>query len=108
MLAHLNGGRADGTCERRLASYVRPDLLILNFGLKPLGGVGPEDLYEVINERYEKGSLILTVMSPSRPVEPAGTGENANTAFPDAWTAPTPRRAQAPQARRLVINMWKG
>ena len=61
MLAHLNGGRADGTYERRLASYVRPDLLILDdFGLKPLAGPGPEDLYEVINERYEKGSLIVT------------------------------------------------
>jgi len=61
MLAHLNGGRADGTYERRLASYVRADLLILDdFGLKPLTGPGPEDLYEVINERYEKGSLIVT------------------------------------------------
>jgi DNA replication protein DnaC len=61
MLAHLNGGRADGTYERRLASCVRPDLLILDdFGLKPLAAPGPEDLYEIINERYEKGSLIVT------------------------------------------------
>jgi DNA replication protein DnaC len=61
MLAHLNGGRADGTYERRLAAYVRPDLLILDdFGLKPLLPPGPEDFYEVINERYEKGSLIVT------------------------------------------------
>lgn len=61
MLAHLNGGRADGTYERRLAGYVRPDLLILDdFGLKALSSPGPEDLYEVVNERYEKGSLIVT------------------------------------------------
>jgi DNA replication protein DnaC len=61
MLAHLHGGRADGTYERRLAGYVRPDLLILDdFGLKPLLPPAPEDLYEVINERYEKGSLIVT------------------------------------------------
>jgi DNA replication protein DnaC len=61
MLAHLNGGRADGTYERRLAAHVRPDLLILDdFGLKPLLPPGPEDFYEVINERYEKGSLIVT------------------------------------------------
>ena len=61
MLTHLNGGRADGTYERRLAAYVRPDLLILDdFGLKPLLPPAPEDLYEVINERYEKGSLIVT------------------------------------------------
>jgi len=61
MLAHLNGGRADGTYERRLIAYVRCDLLILDdFGLKPLHPPGPEDFYEVINERYEKGSLIVT------------------------------------------------
>lgn len=61
MLQHLNGGRADGSWERRLATYLRPDLLILDdFGLKPLQTPGPEDLYDIINERYEKGSLLIT------------------------------------------------
>src|SRR5919108_995649 len=53
MLGHLHGGRADGTYERRLLIYTRPDVLILDdFGLKPLPAAGPEDFYEVINERY--------------------------------------------------------
>jgi DNA replication protein DnaC len=57
MLAHLAGGRADGTHEQRLARYTRPDLLVLDdFGLKALRPPGPEDLYDVINERYEKAS----------------------------------------------------
>jgi DNA replication protein DnaC len=61
MLAHLNGGRADGTYERRLAVYLRPELIILDdFGLKTLRGFEPEDLYEVINERYERGSILAT------------------------------------------------
>ena len=61
MLKHLNGGRADGSWDRRLASYLRADLLILDdFGLKPLTPPSPEDLYDVINERYEKGSIVLT------------------------------------------------
>lgn len=61
MLQHLHGGRADGTLERRLQTYLRPDLLILDdFGLKPLRSPGPEDLYDIINERYEKGSILLT------------------------------------------------
>lgn len=61
MLAHLNAGRADGTYERRLASYVRPDVLILDdFGLKPMRPPASEDLYEVIDGRYGKGSIILT------------------------------------------------
>jgi DNA replication protein DnaC len=61
MLQHINGGRADGTQERRLQSFLRPDLLILDdFGLKPLRPPAPEDLYDVINERYEQGSILLT------------------------------------------------
>lgn len=61
MLQHLAGGRADNSMERRLATYLRPDLLILDdFGLRPLPAPGPEDLYEVISERYEKGSILLT------------------------------------------------
>jgi DNA replication protein DnaC len=61
MLQHINGGRADGTWERRLATYLRPDVLLLDdFGLKPPQGHGPADLYDVINERYEVGSIVLT------------------------------------------------
>jgi len=61
MLQHLHGGRADGTFERRLQAYLRPDLLVLDdFGLKPLRPPGPEDLYDVINERYERASIMLT------------------------------------------------
>ena len=61
MLQHLNGGRADGTFERRLQGYLRPDLLVLDdFGLKPLQPPAPGDLYDVIDGRYEQGSIVLT------------------------------------------------
>ncbi len=61
MLQHIHGGRADGSVEKRLASYLRPDLLILDdFGLKPLSEHMPSDLYDVMNERYEAGSILVT------------------------------------------------
>lgn len=61
MLQHIHGGRADGTVEKRLATYLRPELLILDdFGLKPLTPPAPSDLYDVINERYEVGSMLVT------------------------------------------------
>lgn len=61
MLQHLAGGHADGTYERRLQSYVRPDLLIIDdFGLKPLRAPAPEVFYDVINERYERGATVVT------------------------------------------------
>jgi len=61
LLQHLNGGRADGTYERRLQTYLRPDLLVLDdFGLRPLQPPAPDDLYEIIDARYESGSILLT------------------------------------------------
>jgi len=61
MLRHINGGRADGTLSKRFQTYLRPDLLVLDdFGLKPLRPPAPEDLYDIINERYERGSILLT------------------------------------------------
>jgi len=46
MLAHLHGGRADGTRDRRLTTFLRPDLLILDdYGLSPLRGHEPEDFW---------------------------------------------------------------
>jgi len=61
MLRHLHAGRADGTYDKRLASYTRADLLVIDdFGLKPMQPPAAQDLYDVINERYEHGSILLT------------------------------------------------
>lgn len=61
MLQHIHGGRADGSYEKRLASYLRPELLVLDdFGLKPLSERMPSDMYDVMNERYEVGSILVT------------------------------------------------
>jgi DNA replication protein DnaC len=35
-------------------------LVVDDFGLTPLRGAGAEDLYDVINERYEKASIVMT------------------------------------------------
>ena len=52
-------------------AYTRPELLVIDdFGLRPLTAPGPEDLYDVINERYEKGAILLT--SNRAPAEWAG------------------------------------
>ena len=61
VLQQINGGRADGTLERRLQTYLRPAVLVLDdFGLKPIQSPAPSDLYDVIDGRYEKGSIVLT------------------------------------------------
>jgi DNA replication protein DnaC len=54
-------GRGNGTFSRRFARLISLDLLVLDdFGLRPLSGQGVEDLYDIIRERYERKSLIIT------------------------------------------------
>jgi DNA replication protein DnaC len=61
MLRHLQAGRADGTYDKRLAAYTRVDLLVIDdFGLKPMQSPAAQDMYDVINERYEHGAILLT------------------------------------------------
>lgn len=61
LLRHLHAGRADGSTDQRLQRYLAPALLVIDdFGLKPLPPSGPVDLYDVINGRYEKGSIVVT------------------------------------------------
>jgi len=61
MLAQLHAARATNGFERQLAKLVSVDLLIIDdFGLKPLTGIQDEDFHEVISERYERKSTIVT------------------------------------------------
>jgi DNA replication protein DnaC len=76
LLSHLHAGRADGSTDKRLAGFLAPDLLVIDaFGLKPLPPTGAVDLYDVINGRYEKGSIALT-------------SNRAPEEFPEVWGEP--------------------
>lgn len=61
MLVGLRAARADGTHERKLARLTSVDLLIIDdLGLRGLTGDEPLDLYDIIRQRYEKASTIIT------------------------------------------------
>jgi DNA replication protein DnaC len=61
MLAQLRAARADRTYDRKLLRFTAPALLIVDdLGLRPLDGDEPIDLYEVVRQRYERGSMIVT------------------------------------------------
>ena len=61
MLRQLRAARADGSFDRRLARFTGPDVLIIDdLGLRPLRDQEPLDLYEVIRQRYEHGSIVVT------------------------------------------------
>jgi DNA replication protein DnaC len=61
LLADLNASRAISSYNRIVASILRCDLLILDdFGLQTLIPASFQDLYEIICELYETGSILVT------------------------------------------------
>jgi len=61
LVTTMNAARATGAYERKLASLARVPLLVIDdFGLKPLHPPADEDLHDLIAERYETTSTIVT------------------------------------------------
>jgi DNA replication protein DnaC len=61
LLSDLGGGRADGTSDLRLRSYLQPPLLIIDdFAMREFTSQQADDLYELISERTRAGSIIVT------------------------------------------------
>jgi DNA replication protein DnaC len=61
LLANLHAARATNTYEKRFQTLAKVDLLIIDdFGLKPLKSPQDEDFHDLIDERYEQKSTIIT------------------------------------------------
>ena len=61
LLANLHAARAPNTYDKRFQTLAKVDLLIIDdFGLKPLKSPQDEDLHDLIDERYEQKSTIIT------------------------------------------------
>lgn len=65
MFRGLNNARADGTWEKALKKLTLPDLLIIDdFGLSVMTMTQAEEFYEIIAERHQRGSIIVTSNRP--------------------------------------------
>jgi DNA replication protein DnaC len=80
MLGQLYAARATNAYDRRLNTLAKADLLIIDdFGLKPLRSPQDEDIHDLIGERYERRSTIITSnldlneWSDAFPNKPLGT-----------------------------------
>lgn len=61
LLGQLHAARATQSFDRRFAALASVDLLILDdFGLKPMRSPQDEDFHDLVAERYERRSTILT------------------------------------------------
>lgn len=61
LLSDLGGGHADDTWEKRIARYLKPNLLLLDdFAMREFTKTQAEDLYELIDQRHNSSSMIVT------------------------------------------------
>jgi DNA replication protein DnaC len=61
ILSKLHAARATNSYDRQINQLIKVGLLIIDdFGLKPLRPPQDEDLHDIISERYERKSTIVT------------------------------------------------
>jgi DNA replication protein DnaC len=61
----LSAAQQAGTLKRELKKYLRPQLLVLDeVGYLPIDQRGADLLFQVISQRYERGSIVLTTNKP--------------------------------------------
>jgi DNA replication protein DnaC len=61
----LSAAQKRGLLKRQLKTYLRPELLALDeIGYLPIDQHGADLLFQVISQRYEQGSIVLTTNKP--------------------------------------------
>jgi len=81
----LHAAQKNGGLKRALKKYLRPQLLILDeVGYLPIDQKGADLLFQVISQRYERGSIALT------PTSPSSNGPRSSTT-----TAPSPSKSRS-------------
>jgi DNA replication protein DnaC len=65
VINELHAAQRNGGLKRALKKYLRPQLLILDeVGYLPIDQKGADLLFQVISQRYERGSIALTTNKP--------------------------------------------
>jgi len=61
----LSAAQKRGLLKRQLKKYLAPELLLLDeLGYLPIDQHGADMLFQVISQRYERGSIVLTTNKP--------------------------------------------
>lgn len=61
MVNQLQAAQSDATLVKKLRHYARPQVLVLDeLGYLPIDKQGADLIFQVVSQRYERGSIILT------------------------------------------------
>jgi DNA replication protein DnaC len=67
MVNHLTASLGDSTFTPKLKQYTRPRLLVIDeLGYLPIDRKGADLIFQVVSNRYEQGSIVLTSNRPFR------------------------------------------
>jgi len=62
---HLSAAQKKNALKTELKKYLRPELLVLDeVGYLPIDQHGADLLFQIISQRYERGSIVLTTNKP--------------------------------------------
>lgn len=65
VINHLSAAQKKNSLKAELKKYLRPRLLVLDeLGYLPIDQHGADLLFQVISQRYERGSIVLTTNKP--------------------------------------------
>src|SRR6266571_2119360 len=65
VINHLSAAQKKSTLKTEIKKYLRPRLLVLDeIGYLPIDQHGADLLFQVISQRYERGSIVLTTNKP--------------------------------------------
>ncbi len=65
LLSKINMAKGDGTLPKLLNELAKTDLLVIDdFGLAPINAPEGRDILEIIDDRYQRGSTIVSAQLP--------------------------------------------
>ena len=65
LVSELKSAASRGTLDKLLAELKKPSLLILDdFGMAPFDVLRCRDLYDVFDDRYDAGAVLITAQLP--------------------------------------------
>jgi len=67
MVNQLQAAATDTTLVKKLRYYARPQILVLDeLGYLPIDKQGADFIFQVVSQRYERGSIVLTTNRPPK------------------------------------------
>jgi len=92
IINQLSAARAINSLDKALTKYTKVQLLVIDeLGYLPIDKLGADLLFQVISQRYERGSMIITSNRPFKKWAEIFNNDSIVTSACLLYTSPSPR-----------------